>query len=324
MTEFYTRAIKLYDAGLYKHSQKELRKHLEADPDDGKAHAVMSFIWKEIGDQDAALVEAYDAVKFAPQSDYSHYALASVQYMCLQFERAAESMALAISLEPNNPGYFSLASDIEYCRDSFHTALSFANEGLLLNGTHIESLNARARALIGLQRLDEADADLNTALSIDPQHHFLHINKGEIAFKRNLPDEAIAHYRAALRLKPDWQSGPHSLLKAASQKDPALRFILILSNLLLQLQQQIAYKSKALHEVFCPISWRHTMNFASTDGSVLKARKDSTVLFLVRAFIYLPLAISILIPAIAICYALDFASTKLMDYALGRLLSSRK
>ena len=62
--------------------------------------------------------------------------------------------------------------------------------------------------------MDEAVAQYQKALEIDPNDFGIRYNLGMALFRKGQVDEAIAQYQKALRLKPDFNPAKVNLAKA--------------------------------------------------------------------------------------------------------------
>ena len=86
--------------------------------------------------------------------------------------------------------------------------------------------NERAHSNLGValadrQLLDEAIAHYRKALEINPDYAEAHNNLGLALADRGPTDEAIAHYRKALEIKPDYAEAHNNLGLALADRGPA-------------------------------------------------------------------------------------------------------
>jgi Flp pilus assembly protein TadD len=78
--------------------------------------------------------------------------------------------------------------------------------------------NGLGSALLKMGNVDEAIADSQKALQINPDFAEAHNNLGNALFKKGDVDEAIAHYQKALQIKPDYVEAHNNLGNALFKK----------------------------------------------------------------------------------------------------------
>jgi tetratricopeptide (TPR) repeat protein len=84
----------------------------------------------------------------------------------------------------------------------------------------------RARALIKLGRKDDSSAALQAALLRDPENAYTHANRGWVEMERNNPQEAMLHFREALRLNPEMTWARQGIVEALKARNPVYRWLL--------------------------------------------------------------------------------------------------
>jgi tetratricopeptide (TPR) repeat protein len=75
-----------------------------------------------------------------------------------------------------------------------------------------------ADALFKIGKVDEAIAQYQQALQIKPDYAAAHINLGNALLQKGQVDEAIVHYQQALQIKPDYAEAGYNLGNALFQK----------------------------------------------------------------------------------------------------------
>ncbi|MEE8169796.1 MAG: tetratricopeptide repeat protein [Phycisphaerae bacterium] len=83
-------------------------------------------------------------------------------------------------------------------------ATDAALTGTAADQVRFTALEVRARALLRLKRLDEAETAIRAALDTLPNRPTAVFVLGEILFAKGRTDEALAQYRKTLELKPDF------------------------------------------------------------------------------------------------------------------------
>ena len=87
--------------------------------------------------------------------------------------------------------------------DDLVTAAEELREALLYDPESAYLHAVLADVLIKQARIADADAELASALSLDPRHGPAHVLSGRIAVSRNQPMQARDHFQAAIEAQPD-------------------------------------------------------------------------------------------------------------------------
>jgi tetratricopeptide (TPR) repeat protein len=168
----YLRADLLTRRGEFDDAESELVTALDLEPDHRGALALLADLRLEVG---AAGAEqpARRLLQLAPREPNYLYLLAAALYQQQRFEEAYQVVAtVPKALEPGS---------------DFHTSW------LLLRG----------EVLAGLQRWDDADADIAAVLDRDPELVDVWYLRAELARRRGAAALARAHAERALALEPD-------------------------------------------------------------------------------------------------------------------------
>jgi tetratricopeptide (TPR) repeat protein len=97
-------------------------------------------------------------------------------------------------------------------------AIAQYQEALQINPNDAVVHNSLGSALFQKGGVDEAIAQYQTALQINPDFADAHYNFGIALFKMGQVDEAIVHYQKALQIKPDYAEACNNLGNALLQK----------------------------------------------------------------------------------------------------------
>jgi TonB family protein len=217
MSTHYENGLILFNTKQYKLAEEEFRQEIVDNPDNSRAHAMLAMSMSQLAQFNEAEKQAKLAIANAPDYAYAHYALACA-LNCLRKKSDAEACVNeAIRLDPNDPSFYALASRIAMEKGQFQAGLDLAERGLQHKPDDFDCTTNRAVALIHLGKIDEADAVLEAALSMNPQSCVAQINKGYVAFRKKNYTLAMDYYREALRLEPNSQmarQGVVTLLKA--------------------------------------------------------------------------------------------------------------
>jgi tetratricopeptide (TPR) repeat protein len=175
-----------------------------------------------VGDHDRAVGHLRLAVQIQPEAAEAHYRLAGLLRRKGQIDAAIATYRQTIECDPNH---------IRARRDLAALLLSQRRPQEALDqlrwivdrgdaNADVHNLAGVAWKLIG--DLDEAVASYRRALAINPDYHLAHNNIANVLAAQGRSDEAVAHYRRALEIKPDYtqaREGLNDLLRAQGSSD---------------------------------------------------------------------------------------------------------
>jgi tetratricopeptide (TPR) repeat protein len=220
------RARVLLDQERYAPAEAELRRHILSEPDDATAHAMLALSLSGQRKQREAVEAARRAIGLAPTFAYAHYVLAWVH---LQQERLAEAESAieeAIRLDPEDADYFAVLSGVKLERRRWQEALQAAETGLYFEPEHVNCINLRAMALNQLGMADEAAVAVRGALGVEPENAFTHANRGWQEVHRGNYDEAMSHFREALRFDAELEWAREGVVEVLKARNPVYRVML--------------------------------------------------------------------------------------------------
>lgn len=201
-------------------AERELRRYLADQPDDGAAHALLAMALISLRRGDEALDAMREAARLAPHDPTTVQAVAEVHVRMARPE-AELAVRRALALYPDEPVYHALLAAALMQRPAHayaaarlsRKALAAADAGLALDPGHTECLIQRAQALLRLGRIAEARTASEAALRIAPEsaaNHVVHAAVEQAAGNRRLAVRAI---REALRADPNDEQAQQELRK---------------------------------------------------------------------------------------------------------------
>jgi tetratricopeptide (TPR) repeat protein len=128
----------------------------------------------------------------------------------------------AVALAPTDPNRHSDLAGIVQRAGRHSEALDITARGLSLNPSHLPSLHCRARALVSLGRVDEAQELMDAAFLDDPDLAALRTSIAGVLESEGHRGRAADEYRAALRLDKSVDVARHGLRRV----DPPYRRLL--------------------------------------------------------------------------------------------------
>ncbi len=200
MFQLLERGNILYHQKRFPEAEKEYFKILAQDPNNPFALAMLAQCYLETRRKKEALEFAQRAVRNAPQSPTIYYILARCQFYNQELDSALETIHAGQQLNPSYADFFLLKSQIAFYRENWQHALDEAENGLRLDPEDVTLINLRARALVKLNRKQEAAETMDYALHRAPQSSYSHANKGWVSIEKGAYEEAITHFKEALRL----------------------------------------------------------------------------------------------------------------------------
>jgi len=197
------RAEVLIGQHRYDLAEPELRLALAEDPDEALAHAWLAMCLREREEFTPATDEARLAVGLAPDNAEVHYILSTIYHERHMPAEALRAGQEAIRLAPILAPYWGHLAFLHVNEKRYREGLRAAEEGLSFDAACPSCINARAMALRGLGRKDDAGDAVADALARNPESAIGHANMGWNLLHQSKPKEALVHFREALRLRPD-------------------------------------------------------------------------------------------------------------------------
>jgi tetratricopeptide (TPR) repeat protein len=158
-------------------SQQALTNLREVDPDSYLVHEVSGEIMASMNNYDGAIIEYKKAVEMAPQQPGTHYALGDAYWSISQWDRAAREFQAELANDPRSCSSYSKLGDIVLMQHGDpQDALNQLDKALHICANLMDAREDRARALLRMERPQDALPDLQSAAKAspeDPNVHFL-------------------------------------------------------------------------------------------------------------------------------------------------------
>lgn len=226
MNPHIDRARLLMQQSRFELAEEQLRLALTENSSDAESHALLALCFLERERFDDAEAEAQQAIVHGPDQPLGFHALASVQQKRGKHKQAFDTIHEAIRLEPWNEAHFGLLAAIEYSRYRWKECLEAAQLGLECAPEDVFCTNFRAMALTQLGRRDEAGISIADALAQDPDDAVTHANQGWRLLHERQPDQAMTHFREALRLEPNLEWARQGIIEAMKARHFIYRVML--------------------------------------------------------------------------------------------------
>lgn len=207
-------------------AEKELRLALVEEPNNALVHSILAMVLTKQERFSDAIESARIGITLSPDESYSFYAMSYVQLVRNDLKKAEAAIRVAIALSPEDADFYSQLSMIEHRKRRWKESLEAAEQGLSIDPEHIACINSRTEALVKLGRSIEADAALSSALQRSPEDAYLHANLGWSLLEQNKPDQALNHFREALRLEPELEFARLGIVEAMKARFFLYRWML--------------------------------------------------------------------------------------------------
>jgi tetratricopeptide (TPR) repeat protein len=158
-------------------SEQSLAKMNAIDPNSVLAHELSAEVMEAMNNYDGAVVELKKAVEMAPREPGTHYKLGDAYLTLAQLDSAAEQFQAELAVDPAScMAEWKMGNVILLKNGDADQALLALNKAFSLCPSLTDALPDRAKALMKLNRNQEAVADLQAAAKadpIEPSTHFL-------------------------------------------------------------------------------------------------------------------------------------------------------
>ncbi|WP_394825278.1 tetratricopeptide repeat protein [Pendulispora albinea] len=193
------RAIEALDRGQPESAIDLLRNALTFDPNDARAHALLSYALLESRRIGAALVEARAAVALDPNLSVAHLVLGDAWLAHRKPQRAREHFDAAHRLDPSRPAPLRGLARFEAFYDRDDAAIELLDRALSLDPEDPETLVELGQAHLGRGHLDEAERYARAALELSPEQSNALVIMGHVLLRRGDVGGAREHAGWAIR-----------------------------------------------------------------------------------------------------------------------------
>jgi tetratricopeptide (TPR) repeat protein len=156
-------------------SQDALTRLREVDPDSYLVHEVSGEIMESMNNFDGAIIEYKKAVEMAPQEPGTHFKLGRAYWAILAWDAATQQFQAELANDPRNcPAQWKLGNIILQQHGDPQAALDDVNKALAMCPNLTGARLDRAKALLRMERAQEAIPDLEAAERESPDEPDIH------------------------------------------------------------------------------------------------------------------------------------------------------
>ncbi len=210
------RAALLKDSGRAGQALALLAPHLAAHPDDLSALRLAGWCHFELNELDQALACASRLAALSPDQPTAQLLLAVVQGKRRNFAASQQAIDTAIQLAPHHsePYRIAAALDLQARRASSRTE-QLARRAVALAPHDASAHRVLGSTLIELRRYDEAAAELEQAVALNPADPAVASELARIDIAKGRSASAAIGFAAAVRADPTDAAALHNLQAAA-------------------------------------------------------------------------------------------------------------
>ncbi len=197
------RGLQLHQAGRVLEAAEIYRSIIKTRPQTGDAWNLLSAIFFDTGNTEAAVAAATQATALMPDFFPAFVNLGNALQAAGRINDALIAFSKAAALDPDSPEAQSNLASALNALGRHQEALAAAQAALELKPDFPEALNNRGNAEAGLNRLDAAVGTYRTLLRLRPDSADAYYNLGGALMRLGALEEAIGCYRTAVRFDPD-------------------------------------------------------------------------------------------------------------------------
>jgi tetratricopeptide (TPR) repeat protein len=156
-------------------SEQALAKLSEIDANSQWTHEISGEVMESMKNFDGALIEYKKAVEIAPRQPGFHYALANAYWSLQSWDAATQQFREELGIDPSNcMAQWKLGNIVLEQHEDAGVALAEVEKALALCPNLVQARVDRARALLKLERNEDARKDLLVAEQTNPEEPSIH------------------------------------------------------------------------------------------------------------------------------------------------------
>ena len=190
--------------GNYEAAIVEWNKALELSPENDRAHSNVGLLLVSVGRFEEAIPHFEKTLKANPEYPDAHSNLGVALVGVGRTDEAVAEFEKALAVNPDSAEAHNNLGRLLAGKGSFDEAIVHLQKALVAKPDSAEAHNSLAVALVKKGRVVEAIPHFERAVAINPDFTEAHFNLGDtLYYLAGKAPEALAHWRAVLRLSPD-------------------------------------------------------------------------------------------------------------------------
>jgi protein O-GlcNAc transferase len=258
--DFLTAGNQLVEADQLANAIIQYQNALDVDPDNCEGWNRLSETYYRLGQFDAALSSCQQLIKLKPNFAEAYKILGNILQAQSKIDAAVRAYTAAIQIQPNFAEAYANLGTMFYKQNRLEEAIKCYQKSVEINPSLAGVYWNLGNIFQGLDRITEANFCKQRALSLKPElggPEFL-LRLGHSFRNEEKFDEAIEHYRHALKIKADYaeaysQLGLTLLLKEERDNQKNLTVLTEASDYFIraiQLQPSLMSAHQGLYKVF--------------------------------------------------------------------------
>lgn len=183
-------------------SEEALAKLNEIDPNSVWSHEISGEVMESMKNYDGALVEYKKAVELAPDLASAHFSLGNAYWALARWKDAAREFEIVVSSDPGNcSAHWKIGNAILEQHESPEEALAALNRALEICPKLAQGHVDRAKALMRLDKNEDAVKDLQLAEKTNPEEPNIHFLLGQALRSLGRMEESRVEMEAFAKLE---------------------------------------------------------------------------------------------------------------------------
>jgi tetratricopeptide (TPR) repeat protein len=203
LQEQLAEANALYEAFQFDAAIEQFTDVLAQEPENvealvGRAHAYQAgYYWHE------SEIDYETALALDPDYAEAYYGLISLYLLRRNYGAAFQLLERAEEKCADDPYFYVVAGSVYFNMGDYETSYDYDNEALQRGEETATVYSGRGAALSWLGRDEEALADYNRAITLDPNFYQAYLNRANLLRRYGKLDEALADLQRAIDADPE-------------------------------------------------------------------------------------------------------------------------
>ncbi len=181
---------------------RKILELLKDNPRDPEARGMKASFLLDKGDVNQAIVELQQVVTAKPENFVARYNLGRAHFAKGEYEQASQQFSEAVKLRPDYLRARLGLSQVALVQGAYDRSLKAALEAQQYSPGNSTAKLLQAAALMRLQRLPEARAELEALLKTDPKQPEVLLELGVLDLSEKRFEEAAQSFHSAFELNP--------------------------------------------------------------------------------------------------------------------------
>jgi len=211
----YHQAVAHINQKRFKAAEKAIRKGLMVVPQSGKFHGLLGVVHQANNQVEEAIAAYHRAISLTPGVESHYQWLGQLLYAHKRFEEAQPVYTSLVALAPEQMEAHARLGLMALERRQSETAVEHFRKAIALAPNDATLHRYQGVAFINLEKTQEAVAAFQQAVVKSRGRDALaHNNLGSALARQNQLERAVEHFKAALKVDPDYAEARQNLEKA--------------------------------------------------------------------------------------------------------------